>query len=343
MPNVVLKTTDLTKRFTPNPLRSPGTWLLGLLTGTLYLDVMLVLWLMGRRQSHLAVDRLNLEVYEGDIFGFLGPNGAGKTTTMRMMMGLIKPTAGRVEINGLDTRRHFLDAIAQVGAMVDIPSFYGSFSGRQNLRLLARTSGGVPNSRVDEVIEIVGLRDAARKKVKTYSHGMRQRLAIAQALLTRPPLMILDEPTTGLDPEGKFELLHLLRRLAREEKITIFLSSHLLEEVEEICNRAAIIKEGRLLVCGDVGSLLAEEFRTYRVQVTDPRRALGLLRGQPWVRGAEVVDGRLLVTARQEDAGYIAERLVPQGIGISELSPQVKSLRTLFMELVHAEGEGRRG
>jgi len=286
LPNVVLKTIELTKRF----------------------------------GHHLAVDRLDLEVYEGDIFGFLGPNGAGKTTTMRMIVGLIRPTAGRITINGLDARRQFLDAIAQVGSMVDIPAFYGAFSGRRNLALLAQTSGGVPRGRIDEVIDVVGLTGAARRKVKHYSHGMRQRLAIAQALLTRPPLMILDEPTTGLDPEGKFELL---------------------EEVEEICNRAAIIKEGRLLVCGDVRGLLAEEFRSYRVQVTDVRRALALLEGQPWVERVEAVDGRLVVTCRQEDAGQIAERLVPSGVGISELSPQVKSLRTLFMELVHTRGEGR--
>jgi len=307
LPNTVLKTVELTKHF-------------------------------GR---HVAVDRLGLEVFEGDIFGFLGPNGAGKTTTMRMIVGLIRPTVGAIEINGLDARRRFLDAIRQVGSLIDIPAFYGSFTGRTNLTLLARTTGGVPPSRIDEVIEIVGLTEASRRKVKHYSHGMRQRLAIAQALLTKPPLMILDEPTTGLDPEGKFELLHLLRHLAREEKITIFLSSHLLEEVEEICNRAAIIKEGRLLVCGEVRSLLAEEFRSYRVQVTDPRRARDLLKDQPWVKRVEIQDDRLIVTTRQEDAGYIAERLVPKGIGITELSPQVKSLRSLFMELVHAQGRAQ--
>jgi len=306
--SVVLKTIELTKRF-------------------------------GR---YTAVDRLCLEVEEGDIFGFLGPNGAGKTTTMRMVVGLVRPTGGRIEINGLDARRQFLDAIRQVGALIDIPAFYGGFTGRRNLWLLARTSGGVAKGRLDEVIEIVGLRDAARRKVKTYSHGMVQRLAIAQALLARPPLLILDEPTTGLDPEGKFELLHLLRRLAREERITIFISSHLLEEVEEICNRAAIIKQGRLLVCGEVRSLLAEEFRSYRVVVSDPARARSLLEGEPWVERVEALDDRLVVTARQEDAGRIAERLVPNGVGLSELSPQVKSLRTLFMELVQdkAAGEG---
>jgi len=309
LPNVVLKTIDLTKRF----------------------------------GHHTAVDRLNLEVYEGDIFGFLGPNGAGKTTTMRMMVGLIRPTAGRIRVNGLDVRRHFLDAIAQIGSLIDIPAFYANLPARRNLSILARVAGGVPKRRVNEVIEAVGLQDVDYKKVRTYSHGMLQRLAIAQALLTRPPVLILDEPTTGLDPEGKVEFLRLLRRLAREEKITIFISSHLLEEVEEICNRAAIIKEGRLLVCGEVRSLLAEELRTYRVLVSDVPRAAALLNGQPWVHRVMAEDDRLLVTTRQEDAARIAQLFVSNGIELSELSRRLKNLRTLFMELVQGAEEGREG
>ena len=305
MPSPVLRTIDLTKRF-------------------------------GR---YCAVDRLNLEVQEGDIFGFLGPNGAGKTTTMRMIVGLVRPSAGRVEVNGLDTRRHFLEAIGQIGSLIDIPAFYNHLSGRRNLALIARVAGGVPRPRLDEVIDLVGLGKAISKKVKTYSHGMQQRLAIAQALLTRPPLLILDEPTTGLDPEGKFEFLHLLRGLAREEKITIFISSHLLEEVEEICNRAAIIKEGRLLVAGEVRSLLAEELRTYRVVVSNLPRARALLEGRPWVHSLAVQDDRLLVTTRQEDAAHIAEAIVKGGIALDELSPQLKSLRKLFMELVQDKEE----
>ena len=303
MPGVVLKTVDLTKRF-------------------------------GR---FTAVDRLSLEVNEGDVFGFLGPNGAGKTTTMRMIVGLVRPTGGRIEVNGIDARRNFLEAIAQVGAMVDIPAFYRHLSGRKNLALLARVAGGVPKPRIEEVIEAVGLQKACSKKVKTYSHGMLQRLAIAQALLTRPPLLILDEPTTGLDPEGKIEFLHLLRSLAREERITIFISSHLLDEVEEICNRAAIIKDGRLLVCGEVRNLLAEELRTYRVVASEPAKARAILDGQPWVQGIAAEGERLLVTTRQDDAARIADALVRGGLALHELSPQLKSLRTLFMELMREQ------
>lgn len=300
MPRVVLRTIGLTKRF-------------------------------GR---HYAVRDLDLAVHEGDLFGFLGPNGAGKTTTMRMVVGLVKPTAGRVEINGLDTRRHFLEAIAQVGSLVDIPAFYPHLSGRRNLKLLAAVAGGVPRGRIEELIAAVGLGHVARRKVRTYSHGMLQRLAIAQALLTRPPLLILDEPTTGLDPEGKLEFLTLLRNLARSERITVFISSHLLEEVEEICNRAAIIKEGRLLVCGEVRSLLAEELRTFKVVVSDPARARAMLEGQPWVEAVRDQDGRLLVTTRQEDAARIAEVVVGAGLRLEELSPRTKTLREVFMELV---------
>ncbi|MBM4033992.1 MAG: ABC transporter ATP-binding protein [Planctomycetes bacterium] len=300
MPGTVLKTIDLTKRF-------------------------------GR---FTAVDRLSIEVNEGDIFGFLGPNGAGKTTTMRMIVGLVRPTSGRIEVNGIDARRRFLEAIAQIGALVDIPAFYRHLSGRKNLALLARVAGGVPRGRVDEVLEAVALQKSAAKKVKTYSHGMLQRLAIAHALLTKPPLLILDEPTTGLDPEGKLEFLHLLRGLARDERITVFISSHLLDEVEEICNRAAIIKEGRLLVCGEVRSLLAEELRTYRVVVSDPVRGRALLHGRPFVRALALEDDRLLVTTRQEDAAQIAPLLVAGGLALHELSPRQKSLRQVFMELM---------
>jgi len=286
------------------------------------------------------VDGLSLEVYAGDLFGFLGPNGAGKTTTMRMMAGLLRPSGGRIEIHGFDVRRRFLDAIASVGTLIDIPAFYGNLSGRKNLSILARTAGGVPKIRLAEVLETVGLTEASRRKVRTYSHGMRQRLGLAQALLTRPPLLILDEPTSGLDPEGKYDLLLRLRDLARGEGITIFLSSHLLDEVEDICNRAAILKDGRLLVCGEVRSLLAEELRTYRLVVSDPARARSLLTAQPWVDRVAGEDGRLLVTLRQEDAARIPPLLVAGGIELAELSPQLKSLRTLFMELVHPNQDG---
>ena len=338
MPKVVLKISGLTKRFsTPVEGLSPWSWLLLGPWGRLaYKQLRVALGLQAAYQT--AVDDLDLEVYEGDLFGFLGPNGAGKTTTMRMIVGLVKPNAGRIAINGFDVRRDFLRAIAHVGALIDIPAFYGGLSGRKNLALLARAAGGVPKGWLDEVLDAVGLAEARAKKVRTYSHGMRQRLAVAQALLARPRLLILDEPTSGLDPEGKFELLHKLRELARDERITIFISSHLLDEVEEICGRAAIIKEGRLLVCGDVRSLLAEELRAYRVVVSEPVRARDLLARQPWTRDVAAQDERLLVTLRQEDAARIPELLVTHGIGLAELSPQVKSLRKVFMELVHQRG-----
>ena len=369
MLKVVLRTSGLTKRFRRSSLplwasvplflneclwqlvlvfligwwlmRRPGPlWvvLIPLLASCGSAWLLVLLWRSIRGGSVAAVDGLDLEVYEGDIFGFLGPNGAGKTTTMRMIVGLIKPTAGRIEVNGLDVRRRFVDAIAQVGALIDIPAFYGHLSGWTNLCLLARTAGGVSKKRVTEVLEDVGLYDQRWKKVRAYSHGMRQRLGIAQALLTHPPFLILDEPTIGLDPEGKFDLLDLLRALAREQKITIFISSHLLDEVEEICNRVAIIERGRLLVCGEVRSLLAEELRTYRLMVSDPTRAAALLQAAAWVHHVMAENERLLVTLRHEDASRIAPLLVGQGIELGELSPRLKSLRTLFMEIVQGRG-----
>src|ERR1041385_4105984 len=179
--------------------------------------------------ARTAVDRLTMRVERGDIYGFLGPNGAGKSTTLRMLLGLVRPTSG---------------------AIIETPAFYENFSGRRNLQLLASLSGGVAKKRVEEVLEIVELRDRARDPVKVYSYGMRQRLGIAQALLPTPDLIILDEPTNGLDPQGIQQTRNLIRRLRDEFKLTVLLSSHLLTEIEQLCNRVGIIHEGRLLYEG---------------------------------------------------------------------------------------------
>ncbi len=216
----------------------------------------------------VAVDHVNLKVQEGELFGFLGPNGAGKTTTISMILGLLYPTAGRVHVLGEEvspTRTHVL---RQVGAMVNTPGFLPYLSGRENLRLLARLYPDVDERRVDEVLELVGLRDAAKRKVKGYSTGMKQRLGLAAALLHRPRLLVLDEPTSGLDPIGMKEMRELLRALA-DGGTTIFLSSHLLHEVEQICDRVALIHQGRIVAEGEVRALLQqyksleEMFTTY--------------------------------------------------------------------------------
>src|SRR5437763_9551455 len=200
-----------------------------------------------RYRHRVVVDQLSLTVEAGDVFGFLGQNGAGKSTTIRMALGLVRPTSGRVTVLGYDMSRQPLRALRRMGAIIEAPAFYENFSGRQNLRMLAAMSGGAEQKRIEMVLELVGLSKRARDPVRVYSHGMRQRLGIAQALLPNPEFIILDEPTDGLDPQGLCEVRELIRRLRDELGLTVMLSSHLLHEVEQICNRVAIIDEGRLL------------------------------------------------------------------------------------------------
>src|SRR5712691_4976815 len=210
-------------------------------------------------RRRLVVDGLSLKVERGDIFGFLGQNGAGKSTTIRMLLGLVRPTSGSVRLLGCDMSRQPLRALARVGAIIETPAFYENFSGWQNLRMFAALSGGAKRERIEAVLETVGLRERARGPVRVYSHGMRQRLGIAQALLPDPEFLILDEPTDGLDPQGLCEIRVLIRRLRDELGLTVLLSSHLLYEVEQICDRVAIIDEGQLLYHGPVEDLIGKD------------------------------------------------------------------------------------
>ncbi|NPA26931.1 MAG: ABC transporter ATP-binding protein [Chloroflexi bacterium] len=225
-----------------------------------------------------AVDGLDLDVYPGECFGFLGPNGAGKTTTIGMILGLLWPTRGRVEVFGQEVTPMRTAALRQVGALVGAPGFYPYLSGRANLRLLARLYPQVGAARIDEVLALVGLdASAARRKVKTYSTGMKQRLGLAAALLHEPKLLILDEPTNGLDPIGMAEMRRLLRELAAQG-VTIFLSSHLLHEVEQICDRVAILHRGRIVAQGPVAELLAQRRdleEVFMAVVREPEAARG--------------------------------------------------------------------
>src|SRR6266851_5479653 len=193
--------------------------------------------------QRLAVNNLNLEVYRGDIFGFLGPNGAGKTTTIRMALGLIAPSAGNVEILGHDVATHRAHILPRVGELVETPALYLYISGRNNLHAVGSVLGGVPDERIDAVLELVGLRARQKDRVRTYSLGMKQRLGVAIALLQDPEVLVLDEPANGLDPAGIVEMRDLMHRLTEEGK-TVFISSHLLTEVQQICTRVAIINLG---------------------------------------------------------------------------------------------------
>ena len=213
-----------------------------------------------RFKKLIAVDNLNLNVYKGDVFGFLGPNGAGKSTTIRMLLTLINPTSGNIKLFGKDLKSNRKDILSKVGAIVEKPDFYLYLTAFKNLELLGKMSGAdVSKKSIMQILELVGLEKRSDSKVKTYSHGMKQRLGIAQALLHEPELVILDEPTVGLDPQGIKEVRELILRLSREKRITIFLSSHILKEIEIVSNRMVIINKGQTLIEGEVKKLLNKD------------------------------------------------------------------------------------
>jgi ABC-2 type transport system ATP-binding protein len=286
--------------------------------------------------SRTAVDRLTIRVDRGDIYGFLGPNGAGKSTTLRMLLGLVRPTAGVVKFPVRASSWEYLRARSRVGAIIETPAFYENFSGRRNLQLLASLSGRVLKKRVEEVLEIVDLRDRARDPVKAYSYGMRQRLGIAQALLPTPEIIILDEPTNGLDPQGIHETRKLIRRLRDEFKLTVLLSSHLLTEIEQLCNRVGIIHEGRLLYEGGPEGLVQTNSR-YKVRVDDLTGAFELLSRVPRVTVSRNGDSFLRIEADEEGISALNALLVGKGIKVYELSSTQESLEEAFLRLTNTD------
>jgi ABC-2 type transport system ATP-binding protein len=296
--------------------------------------------LVKRYGEIVAVDHVDLTVERGDVFGYLGPNGAGKTTSLRMLLGLIRPTAGDARLFGRDPLVEGAKALQGVAGFVEGPRFYPYLSGRKNLELLADYDGDGARSRIDEVLEVVELRDRAKDRVGGYSHGMRQRLGIASALLRRPQLLLLDEPTTGLDPAGMRDMRDLVRRLA-DEGITILLSSHLLNEVEELCNRVAIIRKGQIVYEGGLGELLATATTGYRLRTTEPERARAVLLAQRGVDGVALTDGELRFSADEETVARAAITLGQARIGITALVPETASLEELFLGLTGSESSDR--
>jgi len=288
-----------------------------------------------------VVDRLSLNVERGDIFGFLGQNGAGKSTTMRMLLGLVRPSAGSVQLLGFDMSRKPLRALARTGAIIEAPAFYENFSAQQNLRMFAALSGGANSKRISAALETVGLTDRANDPVRVYSHGMRQRLGIAQALLPNPEFIILDEPTDGLDPQGIHEIRSLIVRLRDEYGLTIMLSSHLLHEVEQICNRVAIIETGHLLYQGSVGDLIAEH-HWIKLRVDRLSEAYELLSLDPELSISRNGDDSLHLRITNEQIPVVNARLVQQGFSVMEISPQRESLEDVFLRLTQeARSHGR--
>jgi ABC-2 type transport system ATP-binding protein len=271
-----------------------------------------------------AVDALDLTVRPGEVYGFLGPNGAGKTTTLRMLLGLVRPTSGTIRVLGEPPGR--LDG---VGALIEGPAFYPYLSGRDNLRVLARYTG-TPAVRIDVVLDLVDLADRAGDRYETYSLGMKQRLGVAAALLKDPRLLVLDEPTNGLDPAGMADMRALIRRLGAAG-CTVLLSSHLLGEVQQICDRVGVIANGRLVA----ESTVAELRGTAELRVV----AAPLDRAAEWARallGTErvrLVDGHLRLSVEPEKAAWINAELVTAGLAVSELRVQERDLEQVFLEL----------
>jgi len=283
-------------------------------------------------KNRMAVEDLNLAIPPGEIFGFLGPNGAGKSTTIRMVLSLITPTTGRVELFGKSLHHHRREVLSRVGGLVESGDFYLYLSATQNLQIIGTLLGGVTRGAVEEVLDIAGLADRARDKVKTYSHGMKQRLGIAQALLGTPEFIVLDEPTTGLDPQGIKEVRQLIRRLSGERGITVFLSSHLLSEIEQTATSMAIINKGRLVVQGKVHDLLHSGDTTVKVDAYPDDRAVEIIRGLPFVKSLEQGDRFLRVVMPLERTGTLAAALVESGVEIRALVPQ-RSLEEYFLSI----------
>ena len=291
-------------------------------------------FLTKRYGSHVvAVNLVRLTVRRGEVYGFLGPNGAGKTTTMRMLLGLIRPTSGVASVLGSSPGNP--ESLARVGALVESPAFYPYLSGRDNLRVIARYAG-VPKGRIEEVFDLVDLTDKARDKFGTYSLGMKQRLGVAAALLKDPELLILDEPTNGLDPAGMADMRDLIRRLGSGER-TVLLSSHLLGEVEQICDRVGIICGGRLIVESTVEELRGKGALLVGAKpLNHARERAEQLLGAERV---EVLNGTLRLDVDPVTAGRINRELVDAGVEVTELRPVEGTLEEVFLEMTDQKGE----
>ncbi len=272
---------------------------------------------------------VSLEISKGDILGFIGPNGAGKTTTIKLILGLQKINSGKVIVNGFDIETNFEKAISKVGAIIENPDLYMYLTGYDNLKLISNLYKGVTNSRIDEVVKLVGLENRINDKVSKYSLGMRQRLGVAQAILHRPNLLILDEPTNGLDPEGIKELRTLLTKLATEENMGILISSHNLAELESFCNKVCIIKNGIIVENSSLDSVKKDASSgNYTIEVDNPNRAKILLGDI-----AEIIDDtHISVSSNRQNVSEIVKKLVLQDIKIYSLQEKIVTLEDAFLK-----------
>ena len=287
-----------------------------------------------RGKSVLAVDRISFAVEQGQVFGFLGPNGSGKTTTIGMLVGIINPTGGSFRLFGASGPRDLVAARARVGATLETPNFYPYLSGRDNLRIAA-TIKGVGRPRIEECLELVGLADRARHRFKTYSLGMKQRLALAATMLNDPELIVLDEPANGLDPQGMKEIREIIRILAGRGK-TIFLSSHLLWEVERTCTHVSIVRKGRIVATGTVAEVVSGATAAF-IKAEDLDALAAALEGYPEASSVRRSDGGVIATLESDDLASVNRYLAGLGIHVSHLAPHRQSLEDAFMDLTEGD------
>lgn len=291
-----------------------------------------------RYKGRYAVENLNLQIAKGEIYGFLGPNGAGKTTTIRMLLGLIKPSSGSIDVFGRPLSKERLSILRKVGSLVEYPSYYGHLNAIENLEAIRRIID-VPRKRIDEVLDIVGLTKEAKRAVKGYSLGMKQRLGIASAMLGSPELLILDEPTNGLDPSGILEIRELIKDMPKQHGITVLISSHLLSEVEQMATTVGIIRQGQLVFQDTIQNLQQQSQSAVSLRVSEAQRAQILLYEQGFDTNLQGADSTL--TMGMTDDVLVADAvksLVAAGHSVYRVEENRKSLEELFLDIV---GEGR--
>ena len=282
-----------------------------------------------------AVKDLNLELHCGEVFGFLGPNGAGKSTTVGMILGLIEPTAGEIEVFGLKLKEHRWPILRRIGAIIEEPAFYPYLSGWDNLEALGRAIGGIQRSKITEVLERVNLLNRAKDRYGTYSMGMKQRLGIAFTLLRDPELILLDEPTNGLDPAGTKEVRDLIPQLAHE-RCSVLLCSHLLHEVELVSDRVAIIDHGTMIANAPLQELLTKG-QMIQIKVEDKAKATNILKSMTWIKSIREENGYLVIDAPPNSASQVNKALAEQNVFASELISRASSLESIFLQLTGKE------
>ncbi|WP_242282286.1 ABC transporter ATP-binding protein [Bacillus cereus group sp. BfR-BA-01346] len=283
------------------------------------------------------VENISFDVKQGEVFGFLGPNGAGKTTTIRMLVGLIKETEGTISIGGYSIKENFREAMRQIGSIVENPELYTYLTGWENLKQFARMLGGISDERIIEIAHMVHLDERIHDKVKTYSLGMKQRLGIAQALLGNPKLLILDEPTNGLDPAGIRELREFIHKLVKEENMSVFISSHLLSEVQMICDRVAIIHKGKMITVAKVEELIKTASDRVEWIVTPISKAKDMLVDAEEVRDVSIEGDRLLCRMDIASISSWNKHFVENRIDVHSVKELVFTLEDLFIELTRGE------